>query len=216
MDNQSSSPIPMVGLFKSLSLYLPLILMSSLLIFSIMSGSLQKFLFYVVTILLIIMLRLIIFKSNSKGLKSASLPSDCSIGLINTFIPEDVLFGTYLLSFTLFYFLTPMILLTVDSGVDSINYMIVLFFMCYIFLDLAMKKQMGCTRDITNVGIAGNVFSGILLGSGISALMYTTSIRNLLYVGEVNSNKEVCSMPSEQKFKCRVYKNGELVGATMA
>jgi hypothetical protein len=215
MDNQSSLKIPMVGLFKSLSLYLPLILLSSLLIFSIMSGSLQKFLFYVVTILLIIMLRLIVYKS-SKMVESEKLPDDCSIGLINTFIPQDVLFGTYLLSFTLFYFLTPMILLTIDSNVDSINYIILLFFMCYIFLDLAMKKQMGCTKNITNVGIIGNFFSGTLLGAGISALLYTSSVRNLLYVGEVNSNNEVCSMPSQQKFKCRVYKNGELVGSTVA
>jgi hypothetical protein len=214
MEEQSTLNIPMVGLFKSLSLYLPLILLSSLLIFSIMSGTLQKYLFYVGIILFIIMLRLIVYKS-SKQIKT-DLPSDCSVGLINTFIPQDVLFGTYLLSFTLFYFLTPMILLTIDSNVDSINYIIVLFFICYIFLDLSMKKQLGCTKYITNVGIAGNVFSGILLGAGISALMYSSPIRNLLYVGEVNSDKEVCSMPSQQKFKCRVYKNGELVGSTVA
>ena len=88
--------------------------------------------------------------------------------------------------------------------------------MCYIFLDLAMKKQMGCTQNVTNIGIVGNFFSGTLLGSGLSALLYTSSVRNLLYVGEVNSDKEVCSMPSQQKFKCRVYKNGELVGSTIS
>ena len=219
MDDQSTLKIPMIGLFKSLSLYLPLILLSSLLIFSIMSGTLQKFLFYVVAVLLLIMLRLIIFKASGTEkniLNNIKIPDDCSIGLINTFIPEDVLFGTYLLSFTLFYFLTPMILLTIDTNVDSINYIIVLFFMCYIFLDLAMKKQMGCTQNVTNIGIVGNFFSGTLLGSGLSALLYTSSVRNLLYVGEVNSDKEVCSMPSQQKFKCRVYKNGELVGSTIS
>lgn len=216
MDDQSNSKVPMLGLFKSLSLYLPLILLSSLLIFSIMSSTLQKFLFYVVTILLIIMLRLIVYKSSKSPSNLPDLPDDCSVGLIHQFIPQDVLFGTYLLSFTLFYFLTPMILLTIDSNVDSINYIILLFFMCYIFLDLAMKKQMGCIDAVTNVGIAGNFFSGTLLGSGISALLYTSPMRNLLYVGEVNSDKEVCSMPSQQKFKCRVYKNGELVGSTVA
>lgn len=218
MDNQTTSKIPMIGLFKSLSLYLPLILLSSLLIFSIMSGTLQKFLFYMVVILLLIMIRLIVFKiSGSKSIiDNDKLPDDCSIGLINTFIPEDVLFGTYLLSFTLFYFLTPMILLTIDTNTDSINYMIVLFFMCYIFLDLSMKKQIGCTRKTTNVEIAGNFFSGTLLGAGLSALLYTTSMKNILYINESNSNKEVCSMPSQQKFKCRVYKNGELVGSTVA
>ena len=213
MDNQSK--IPMSGLFRSLSLYLPLILLTSLLIFSIMSSSLQKFAFYVVTILLIIMLRLIVHKMSKIMPSENKLPEDCSIGLINKFIPEDVMFGTYLLSFTLFYFLTPMILLTVDSGVNSVNYIIVLFFMCYIFLDLAMKKEMGCSANITNVGIAGNILSGTLLGSGLSALVYTSPIRNLLYVNEVNSDKEVCSMPSQQKFKCRVFKNGELVGSSV-
>jgi hypothetical protein len=213
MDNQSK--IPMSGLFRSLSLYLPLILLTSLLIFSIMSASLQKFVFYVVTILLIIMLRLIVHKMSKIMPSGNNLPEDCSIGLINKFIPEDVMFGTYLLSFTLFYFLTPMILLTVDSGVNSVNYIIVLFFMCYIFLDLAMKKEMGCSANITNVGIAGNILSGTLLGSGLSALVYTSPIRNLLYVNEVNGDKEVCSMPSQQKFKCRVFKNGELVGSSV-
>lgn len=79
-----------------------------------------------------------------------------------------------------------------------------------------MKKQMGCTENITFIGILGNFFSGTLLGSGISALLYTSPIKNLLYVGEINSNKEVCSMPSQQKFKCRVYKNGELVGSSVS
>jgi hypothetical protein len=219
MDEQLTSKVPMIGLFKSLSLYLPLILLSSLLIFSILSGTLQKFLFYLVTILLLIILRLIVFKasgSEKKIINDTKLPDDCSIGLINTFIPQDVLFGTYLLSFTLFYFLTPMILLSIDSNVNSINYIIVLFFACYIFLDLSMKKQMGCMTNITNVGIAGNLFSGTLLGAGLSALLYTSSVKNLLYINEVNSDNEVCSMPSQQKFKCRVYKNGELVGSTIS
>lgn len=161
------------------------------------------------------MFRLIVNKFSDK-VDSVSLPEDCSVGMINEFIPQDVLFGTYLLSFTLFYFLTPMILLTIDSNVNSINYILVLFFMCYIFLDLSIKKQIGCIQHISYVSVAGNLFSGILLGSGLSALLYTSPIRNLLYVGEVNSDKEVCSVPSQQKFKCRVYKNGELVGSTVA
>ena len=31
------------------------------------------------------------------------------------------------------------------------------------------------------------------------------------FINELNSNKEVCTMPSQQQFKCSVYKNGELV-----
>jgi hypothetical protein len=215
MENQSSSKKSTLETFKVLSLHLPLVLLFGLFVFSIMSATLQKFLFYVVIVLLIIMIRLIVHKFSDK-INSESLPEDCSVGMINEFIPQDVLFGTYLLSFTLFYFLTPMILLTIDTNVNSINYILLLFFMCYIFLDLEIKKQIGCIKNITYVSIVGNFFSGTLLGSGLSALLYTSPVRNLLYVSEVNSDKEVCSVPSQQKFKCRVYKNGELVGSTVA
>ena len=215
MENQSSSKKSTLETFKVLSLHLPLVLLFGLFVFSIMSATLQKFLFYVVIVLLIIMIRLIVHKFSDK-INSESLPEDCSVGIINEFIPQDVLFGTYLLSFTLFYFLTPMILLTIDTNVNSINYILLLFFMCYIFLDLEIKKQIGCIKNITYVSIVGNFFSGTLLGSGLSALLYTSPVRNLLYVSEVNSDKEVCSVPSQQKFKCRVYKNGELVGSTVA
>jgi hypothetical protein len=208
---------PIVRLFKVVSLYLPIILVFSLLIVSMLSGSLQKFTFYTFAMLpLIIFLRIIVFRMSGANIPNNDppLPVACSEGLINTFNPEDILFGTYLLSFTLFYFLTPMILLTIDSDVDSINYLVILFFMCYIFLDLAMKKQMGCLAKITTVGIVGNFFSGTLLGSGLSALIYSSPVRNLLFVNELNSNKEVCTVPNKQQFKCRVYKNGELVGST--
>ena len=79
-----------------------------------------------------------------------------------------------------------------------------------------MKKEMGCAKNITNVGIVGNFLSGTLLGSGLSALIYTSPIKNLLYVSNINGDKEVCSMPSQQKFKCRVFKNGELVGSSVS
>jgi len=210
------------GLFKSLSLYSPIILVSSLLIFSILSGCIEKFLFYTfIALPLIVFLRIIIFKATKKSDLNSNqiqLPIECSIGLINTFIPQDVLFSTYLLSFTLFYFLTPMILFSIDTSSNAVNYLIVLFFSCYIFLDVVMKKQMKCitTDNIKPIDIIGNFFSGVLLGGGFSSLIYISSIKNLLFINETSSNKEVCSMPSEQKFKCRVYKNGELVASTMS
>ena len=33
-----------------------------------------------------------------------------------------------------------------------------------------------------------------------------------LFFNEVSSNKDICYQPSEQTFKCNVYKDGELVG----
>ena len=61
--------------------------------------------------------------------------------------------------------------------------------------------------------IIGEIMSGIFLGGIISGLiMYGTRLKPYLYINEMNSNKEVCSLPSKQQFKCKVYKDGTLVG----
>jgi hypothetical protein len=41
--------------------------------------------------------------------------------------------------------------------------------------------------------------------------------QQLLFINELTSgsNKEVCSMPNKQTFKCSVYKNGELLGSSI-
>jgi hypothetical protein len=45
--------------------------------------------------------------------------------------------------------------------------------------------------------------------------MYGSNLKGYLFINEINNNKEVCSMPSKQQFKCSVYKNGELVGSSI-
>ena len=60
-----------------------------------------------------------------------------------------------------------------------------------------------------------NVFLGTLigglLGAGYASAFYYTKNGNLLYFNEIISNNVVCSRPQKQKFKCAIYKNGELV-----
>jgi hypothetical protein len=64
--------------------------------------------------------------------------------------------------------------------------------------------------------VIGNVLIGIFLGGVIAGLiMYGSNLKSYLYINEVNTNKEVCTMPSKQQFKCSVYKNGELVGSSI-
>ena len=74
-------------------------------------------------------------------------------------------------------------------------------------IDCVVKKTNNCTTPI-----------GIILGSVIGgmwgAIWYTLIKANdskLLYYDDLISNKVACSRPTEQKFKCSVYKNGELL-----
>jgi hypothetical protein len=65
--------------------------------------------------------------------------------------------------------------------------------------------------------VLADVVGGLGLGWIISGIiMYGTGWRGYLFINEVNSNKEVCSMPTKQQFRCSVYKNGEMVSSSIS
>ena len=42
--------------------------------------------------------------------------------------------------------------------------------------------------------------------------LISTGNTSILFINELTSNKEVCTRPSKQQFKCKVYKDGTLIG----
>jgi hypothetical protein len=201
-------------IFNALSFYSPIIICVSIVTFSMFTATMQKAFVFFVWIFLITFIRIIAFK----GLKSTNQPepnirSECLVGLTQMFIPKDVSYSTYILTFTMMYFITPMILLSAQSKTNAMNYGVLSFFVAYIALDLFIKTNLECIPKLFSMSVIGNILSGLFLGACISGLlMYGTSLKKYLYVNEINSNNEVCSVPSNQQFKCRLFKNGELVG----
>jgi hypothetical protein len=171
---------------------------------------------FVITFLRIIVLR--ILTTNQQKVEIATnIPKICQNGITNMFANNDVTYSTYLLCFTTAYFITPLYLISNSTGQNVINYSLLSFFILYILFDLFIKKSLMCIPQITSKLVFGEVISGLGLGMVISgAIMYGTNMKNKLFVNEINSNKEVCSMPSKQKFKCSVYKNGELVSSSIS
>lgn len=221
MDTKSSNNIQnemfnyLMGIFNSLSFYSPLIICTSVVLFSMFTATMEKAFVFFVWIFVITFIRIIALK----GIKSSSpsdnveLPNICLTGITQIFIPQDITYSTYILSFTLMYFLMPMILLSKQSKINAINYGVLTFFISYIMLDLFIKKSLSCIPAFFSTLVLGDIISGLFLGSVISGLiMYGSTLKPYLYINEVNTNKEVCNMPSKQQFKCNVYKNGELVG----
>ena len=111
------------------------------------------------------------------------------------------------------YFIMPMILVSVQHKINVMNYAILAFFISYIALDLFVKNSLSCIPSLFSGVVIGDVLSGLFLGSLISGIiMYGSRLKNYLYINEMNTNKEVCSMPSKQQFKCKVYRDGTLIG----
>jgi len=189
-------------------------LMTSVLVFSMFTQTIDKASWYFLWIFVITFIRIILFRA--VGTTSAPLSEKCVKGLTNIFIPQDITYSTYILSFTLMYFFLPMLMVSKQNHVNAVNYGVLAFFIAYIVLDLFIKNSLQCFPSIVSQAVIGSLIGGLFFGGIVAGvIMYGSSLRGYLFINETNNNKEVCSMPSKQQFKCSVYKNGELVGSSI-
>lgn len=115
-------------------------------------------------------------------------------------------FSTFIFAFTLMYLCMPMF------QNDSVNWLIFSGLIFYIFLDIGIKAYEGCLSLSKNAStIFIDLLAGMSLGVLFSTIMYATGNSKYMFFNETSSDKQICSMPKKQTFKCAVYKNGELV-----
>jgi hypothetical protein len=115
-------------------------------------------------------------------------------------------FSVFVLSFTVLYICLPMFLN------DDVNFWIFGGLLAYLLIDIFIRYTKQCITTYTE--ILFNVATGAFSGAIIPAMMYVGGSSKYLFFNEISSNKEICSMPKKQQFKCNVYKNGELIAAT--
>ena len=111
--------------------------------------------------------------------------------------------GSFILTFTLGYVCSLMIIKP-----QTANALFFSMLATAVAIDLAVKSKLNC--PIYNREMFLNGLFGLSLGIGIGYLMYIGGAIQYLFLHELSS-KEFCSMPSQQKFKCVVYKNGEIL-----
>ena len=114
---------------------------------------------------------------------------------------------SYFIAFTLAYLMIPMM------ANKSWNYFVIVGFASLFIIDATTKINGNCTSS------SGILFGGLL--GYLFGLVWYNIISNaggtkLLYFNTGGSNNVVCSKPSSQTFKCSVYRNGELIGDTIA
>lgn len=206
-----------MDIFNSLSFYSPIIICVCIVFFSITTATIEKAFVFFIWIFIITFLRIIVFTGLKSNKNTATeIPAICLTGLSKLFIPKDVTYSTYILTFTMMYLIMPMIMISKQNKVDAINYGVLAFFIAYIALDLFIKNSLSCIPGFFSTLVIGDSLSGLFLGGVVAGLiMYGSNFKSYLYINEVNNNKEVCSMPSKQQFRCNVFKNGELVSSSV-
>jgi hypothetical protein len=108
---------------------------------------------------------------------------------------------TYFITFSSIYMLLPMFM----SG--SINYGILLLFIILLVSDIVSKLSNKCT-SIT--GIMLSIIFGVVTSGLLTTGLYH-AVPDLMFFTENKSNKVMCGKPTKKKFKCSVYKNGQLL-----
>jgi hypothetical protein len=113
-------------------------------------------------------------------------------------------FSVFVFAFTIMYLSLPMF----TNGTP--NFCIFSSLLVYFIIDILIKIYKRCLVKMGDLIL--NIFTGLASAALIVTLMYTGGSSKYLFFNEIVSNKEVCYKPSNQTFKCAVYKNGELVG----
>jgi len=205
----------LLNMFYNLSFYSPQFIIVAMFFYSILCTSIGKTFYYLLLVFFIISLRCAIFKI--MNIKLPQVSSTCLTGLTQFCVPNDVTFSTYILSFTMFYLLCPLIIVKSITKIDVINYYIIGFFVFYIVYDVFIKILHSCLvyDGSTWIRVFLELLSGGLLGFIFSSLIYYSDQKGFLFINEISGNREICSMPSKQQFRCSVYKNGDLIGTSL-
>lgn len=113
-------------------------------------------------------------------------------------------FSIFVFSFTLLYICLPMFLNS------DINYWVLSGLLVYLLIDVGIRYSKQCITTALD-GLL-NFLSGATFGILFSLALYTNKGANYLFYNDFSSNNETCSMAKKQTFKCKMYKNGMLVG----
>ena len=111
--------------------------------------------------------------------------------------------GTLVYVFSFFYLITPM----VTTGIVNMPLLVSLALMTIV--DATVNLRDKCT-DLSFIMIAIGFAS--IIGTLWSVLIYSVKRELAYHTDYISTNKLACSLPSKQKFKCVVKKNGEIIG----
>jgi MFS family permease len=215
------------NLLAYISFLSPIIVTFGVLFFSLLAGVVGKGCWYIMWLIVATVTRMILIfikkyyqitnaKKGDSTENGVNMPGLSTLFNVDTedicnkgnFLPgSNSTYSLFVLCFTFIYFMYPMIVY------NNINFSVIIFFLVYIVFDILIKLYYKCIKMNNPMGAIGDLCGGFILGLVSVSIMFSTN-KNVLFINELPSNKEICSMPAKQTFKCSVYKNGQVIGSS--
>jgi len=191
--------------FSSLS---PLYISAYLLISSISNGDIGKSGMFIAGIVLVLFIHSIIAMSIGGKFEdkfgSSKYKLECNfiqVPLLSNYMVPNL--NSTLLAFIFTYLIMPM------QTYNSYNVILLSIIGAFFGINAVSKVLHGCT---SMVGIMISLVIGFIIGFAWYSVVLTSNPKLLFFSSE--GGDPICSRPSKQTFKCKVYKNGEVIHTT--
>lgn len=197
--SEQLAPLNYPSVFTYFSMISPFLVVLLFVFISIINSNIKGFIYLLGIILLFFMV--VLFQNVMRAKRPADASPYCQIFdfPIPTYgVPS---FNSSIFTFTIIYLFLPMLMN------DIMNIPLLIILLVLFAVDVVIKSGNKCT---TPIGIVLGGFLGVVWGLMWYFIIQSQS-PNLLYYDDLISNKIACSKPTQQKFKCSVYKNGELL-----
>jgi hypothetical protein len=200
----TTSPVPLklsqpMNMIVFLSFYSPMIIVSIITSLSIVFQNF-KGLIYLGFMLVACTVRHFVYMSANATPNVYNKSDICTVVEFSKY--GNASFSSFVFAFTIMYVSFPMFMN------NDPNFWIFTSMLAYFFIDIFIKVFKKC---VNYTELILNVLSGMTLSVLIVTLMYSGGSGKYLFFNEVSTNKDICYQPSNQTFKCKVYKDGTLV-----
>lgn len=200
----------LTNIFQYISFSAPLLIVFFITLYSIMQNNLERGLIFNMGIVIVSTI-VYILKNVLKNKQSEFASPFCNIlpgpftvkhesGIFNA--PS---MSSSVLSFASTYLIYPMI------NNNQTNSALLVFLLAILAINSVVELQQNCT-DI--MGVVLGILIGIIFGIVYYSLLIINNKKNSVYFTDPVSNNLQCSKPTNQNFKCQVYKDGKPYGTT--
>jgi len=208
----SSNPLAitmsLTNIFEYISFTAPLLVVFFITLLSIAQNSLEKGIVFNMGIIILSTIVLVL-KNVIKNKQSVFASPFCNI-LPSPFTVKDIgavynapSLSSAILAFSSTYLIYPMVIN------NQHNFSLLVFLIGVTAINVVTEYSQKCS-DI--MGLILGLLVGVFFGLLYYTMLYISTKSKFVYFADSISNNVQCTKPTNQQFKCQVYKNGEVIG----